>query len=120
MITSDVENYPGYPDGIMGPEMMAEFRAQAARFGAEFMTDDVTRVDFSDGRSSVFVGDEEHQAQTVIVATGATRASSGSSRSARCRAAASRTARPATAPSSRPARSSSSAAATRRWRRRSS
>ena len=51
MITSDVENYPGYPDGIMGPEMMAEFRAQAGRFGAEFLTDDVTRVDFSSAPS---------------------------------------------------------------------
>ena len=47
MVTSDVENYPGYPDGIMGPEMMAEFRRQAERFGTEFVTDDVTRVDFS-------------------------------------------------------------------------
>jgi thioredoxin reductase (NADPH) len=72
MITSDVENYPGYTDGIMGPEMMAEFRAQAARFGAEFLTDDVTHVDFSERPFKVYVGDDEHLAQTVIVATGAT------------------------------------------------
>jgi thioredoxin reductase (NADPH) len=72
MITSDVENYPGYIDGIMGPEMMAEFRAQAGRFGAEFLTDDVTRVDFSERPFKVYVGDDEHLAQTVIVATGAT------------------------------------------------
>ena len=48
MITSDVENYPGYADGILGPAMMADFRRQAERFGAEFITDDVTAVDFSD------------------------------------------------------------------------
>src|SRR6266498_2739265 len=72
MITSDVENYPGYPDGVLGPEMMAEFRRQAERFGAEYITDDVTRVDFSERPFSVFVGDEEHRAETVIVATGAT------------------------------------------------
>ena len=45
MITSDVENYPGYADGVLGPAMMADFRRQAERFGAEFVTDDVTRVD---------------------------------------------------------------------------
>jgi thioredoxin reductase (NADPH) len=72
MITSEVENYPGYEDGIMGPEMMAEFRAQAGRFGTTFITDDVTRVDFSERPFKVFIGDEEHLAQTVIVATGAT------------------------------------------------
>jgi thioredoxin reductase (NADPH) len=72
MITSEVENYPGYRDGIMGPEMMAQFRAQAARFGTEFITDDVTRVDFSERPFKVYVGDEEYLAQTVIVATGAT------------------------------------------------
>src|SRR6478752_47855 len=55
MITSDVENYPGYPDGVMGPEMMAEFRRQAERFGADFVTDDVTRVDFSEQPFRVWV-----------------------------------------------------------------
>jgi thioredoxin reductase (NADPH) len=71
MITSDVENYPGYPDGIMGPEMMAEFRRQAERFGTEFVTDDVTRVDFSERPFRVWVEGEEHRARSVIVATGA-------------------------------------------------
>jgi thioredoxin reductase (NADPH) len=71
MITSDVENYPGYADGIMGPEMMSDFRRQAERFGAEFITDDVTRVDFSEQPLRVFVGDDEYAARSVIVATGA-------------------------------------------------
>ena len=61
MITSEVENYPGYRDGVMGPEMMAEFRAQAARFGTEFVTDDVTRVDLSERPFRVYVGDEEYR-----------------------------------------------------------
>ena len=72
MITSDVENYPGYADGVLGPEMMADFRRQAERFGAEFVTDDVTRVDFSERPFRVWVGDDEYRAETVIVATGAT------------------------------------------------
>jgi len=72
MITSDVENYPGYPDGVLGPEMMAEFRRQSERFGTEFITDDVTRIDFSDRPFSVFVGDDEYRAESVVVATGAT------------------------------------------------
>ena len=72
MITSEVENYPGYPDGVMGPEMMQEFRYQAERFGAEFVTDDVTRVDFSGRPFRVWVGDDEFRADSVIVATGAT------------------------------------------------
>jgi thioredoxin reductase (NADPH) len=72
MITSDVENYPGYPDGVLGPEMMQEFRYQAERFGAEFLTDDVTRVDFSEHPFRVWVGDDEYRAEAVVVATGAT------------------------------------------------
>ena len=72
MITSDVENYPGYPDGVLGPEMMQEFRYQAERFGAEFLTDDVTRVDFSERPFRVWVGEDEYRAEAVIVATGAT------------------------------------------------
>jgi thioredoxin reductase (NADPH) len=71
MITSDVENYPGYPDGVLGPAMMQEFRTQAERFGAEFLTDDVTRVDFSGRPLRVIVGDDEYTAESVIVATGA-------------------------------------------------
>ena len=72
MATSDVENYPGYPDGVMGPEMMAEFRRQAERFGAEFITDNVTSVDFSERPFGVFVEGEEYRTKSVIVATGAT------------------------------------------------
>jgi thioredoxin reductase (NADPH) len=71
MITSDVENYPGYADGIMGPEMMADFRRQAERFGAEFLTDDVTSVDFSQRPLRVRVGNDEYATRAVIVSTGA-------------------------------------------------
>jgi thioredoxin reductase (NADPH) len=71
MITSDVENYPGYPDGVMGPAMMADFRRQAEQFGAEYLTDDVTKVDFSEQPFRVWVGDDEYRAKSVIVATGA-------------------------------------------------
>jgi thioredoxin reductase (NADPH) len=71
MITSDVENYPGYADGVMGPAMMQDFRRQAERFGAEFLTDDVTRVDFSERPFRVYVGDDEFRADSVIIATGA-------------------------------------------------
>src|SRR5215467_9735782 len=59
MITSDVENYPGFVDGVLGLELMQSFRAQAERFGAEFLTDDVTRVDFSERPFRVYVGDDE-------------------------------------------------------------
>jgi thioredoxin reductase (NADPH) len=71
MITSDVENYPGYADGVLGPTMMQDFRRQAERFGAEFLTDDVTGVDFSERPFRVHVGDDEYLADSVIVATGA-------------------------------------------------
>src|SRR6188472_548092 len=70
--TTDVENYPGYPEGIMGPEMMQEFRAQAERFGTRFVTDDATRVELTDGDvQRVFLGGEEHGARAVILAMGA-------------------------------------------------
>jgi thioredoxin reductase (NADPH) len=70
--TTDVENYPGYPEGIMGPEMMSQFRAQAERFGTRLVTDDVDRVELSDGGvQKVYLGDEEHLARTVILAMGA-------------------------------------------------
>lgn len=71
MITSDVENYPGYADGVLGPAMMSDFRRQAERFGAEFVTDDVTAVDFSERPLRVHVGGDEYRADAVIVATGA-------------------------------------------------
>jgi thioredoxin reductase (NADPH) len=75
MITSDVDNYPGFPGGIMGPELMEKFRAQSMRFGATMVSDDVTRVEFSDDPINrphrVFRGDEEHLAHAVIIATGA-------------------------------------------------
>ena len=71
MITSDVENYPGYAAGVLGPEMMQDFRKQAERFGAEFVTDDVTKVDFSERPFRVWVGEDEYRAESVIVATGA-------------------------------------------------
>ena len=71
--TTDVENYPGYPEGVMGPDMMQQFRDQAERFGTRFVTDDVTRVELSTdgGVHRVFVGDEEHLARSLILAMGA-------------------------------------------------
>src|SRR5262249_62210988 len=71
MITGDVENYPGYPDGSMGPKMRKASRRQAERFGAEFVTDDVTKVDFSERPFRVWVHKDEYRAKAVIVATGA-------------------------------------------------
>jgi thioredoxin reductase (NADPH) len=71
MLTTDVENFPGFPDGIMGPELMINFRAQAQRFGAEFLTEKVTRVDFDSRPFRVWVRDTEYRAQSIIVSTGA-------------------------------------------------
>jgi thioredoxin reductase (NADPH) len=71
MITSDVENYPGYVDGVLGPEMMRDFRAQAERFGAEFLTENVTAVDFAERPFRIEVDDETYLAEAVIVSTGA-------------------------------------------------
>ena len=70
--TTDVENYPGYPDGIMGPEMMQQFRDQAERFGTRFITDDAPASSSPTAASSeVHLGDEEHLAKTVILSMGA-------------------------------------------------
>ena len=71
MITSDVENYPGFPDGIQGPELMQKFREQAERFGSTLVEKDATRVDFSQRPFRIWVGDDEYLADAVIVATGA-------------------------------------------------
>ena len=71
MLTTEVENFPGFPEGIMGPELMMNFRAQAERFGAEFLTEKVTRVDFAARPFKVWVRDTEYQAESVIVSTGA-------------------------------------------------
>ncbi|MCH8977802.1 MAG: thioredoxin-disulfide reductase [Armatimonadetes bacterium] len=71
MITTDVENYPGFPDGLLGPEMMELFRKQAERFGTDCRNETVTKVDLGASPFKVWVGDEEHQSKTVIIATGA-------------------------------------------------
>jgi thioredoxin reductase (NADPH) len=71
MLTTEVENYPGFPDGIMGPELMANMRAQAVRFGTEILTEKVTEVDFSQRPFRVWVRDDEYLANSVIVSTGA-------------------------------------------------
>jgi thioredoxin reductase (NADPH) len=71
MLTTEVENYPGFPTGVMGPELMEQFREQAEHFGADLRYEDVTRVDFSQRPFLVATDDEEFHAQTVIIATGA-------------------------------------------------
>ena len=121
MLTTEVENYPGFPNGIMGPELMETFRLQAERFGAVMHFVDVTKVDSSHVTPfRLWTEDDEFTADTVIVATGAARAGSTFRTRRACAAAASRPARPATARSSATSTSSSSAAATRRWKKRCS
>jgi thioredoxin reductase (NADPH) len=71
MLTSDVENYPGFPDGIQGPDLMAAFRAQAERFGTRIFDVDIDRVDFSSRPFRIWARGTEYRAQAVIVATGA-------------------------------------------------
>ena len=75
MLTTDVENYPGFPEGVMGPELMKRFRAQAERFGTEFVLDDVSRVDLSQRPFKLWTGvgdrEKEVEAHSVIIATGA-------------------------------------------------
>jgi thioredoxin reductase (NADPH) len=71
MLTTDVENYPGFPEGIMGPDLMARFRDQAARFGTEFITEKATKVDLGVRPFKVWVRDSEYEADAVIISTGA-------------------------------------------------
>jgi thioredoxin reductase (NADPH) len=71
MLTTDVENYPGFPEGILGPDLMLRFRDQAERFGATYITAKVTRVDFSARPFKVWVHDDLYEADAVIVSTGA-------------------------------------------------
>ena len=71
MLTTDVENFPGFPSGILGPELMAQFREQAVRFGAEFVTANADRVDLASNPKRVWVGDAEYSAHAIIISTGA-------------------------------------------------
>lgn len=71
MLTTEVENYPGFPDGVLGPEMIDLFRKQAERFGTRFVSSDVTQVDLSSRPFRVWVDSDEYSAETVIVSTGA-------------------------------------------------
>ncbi len=71
MLTTEVENFPGFVNGIMGPELMKSFRDQAKRFGTDFLTEEVTKVDFSQRPFKIWVGDKLLQARAVVVATGA-------------------------------------------------
>ena len=75
MITTEVENYPGFPDGVLGPDLMRDFRAQAERFGAQMITEKATKVDFSARPFKIWIGDTDSEpdylSETVIVSTGA-------------------------------------------------
>jgi thioredoxin reductase (NADPH) len=71
MITTDVENYPGFPDGVMGPDLMEQMRKQAERFGTRIVSSDVTDVDFSHRPFTVSVGQDTYSAQSIIISTGA-------------------------------------------------
>ncbi len=71
MLTTEVENFPGYPNGVLGPDMMADLRKQAERFGTRFLTEDVTSVDLKKSPFVVEMGDQKFQAKSVIISTGA-------------------------------------------------
>ena len=70
-ITTDVENYPGFPDGILGPDLMSNFRKQAQKFGSENLHLNIDKVDFTRHPFKVFAGDEEYLSKTIIISTGA-------------------------------------------------
>jgi len=72
MITTDVENFPGFPEGVQGPELMDLMRKQAARFGTQLVSEEITKVSLGKGAHRVWAGDQEHEAPAVIVSTGAT------------------------------------------------
>lgn len=71
LLTSEVENFPGFKEGIMGPELMEEMKSQALRFGTEFVSDLVTKVDFDGDVKKSWIGEDVYQSKTVIIATGA-------------------------------------------------
>ncbi|GMA87077.1 hypothetical protein GCM10025868_23270 [Angustibacter aerolatus] len=122
MNTTEVENFPGFRDGIMGPELMEQMRAQAERFGAELVTDDAVSVDLEGPVKTVTSArGEVYRTRAVVLATGSAYREPGpAERAAGSAATASRGAPRATASSSAARTSWSSAAATRRWRRRPS
>src|SRR5439155_3792973 len=70
MTTTDVENFPGFPDGILGPELMNSMRKQAERFGAEFITDDASSLDLTGDVKTARIGETAYRAKAVVVATG--------------------------------------------------
>jgi thioredoxin reductase (NADPH) len=71
MITTDVENFPGFPDGVMGPDLMDQIRKQAERFGTRIVSSDVSKVDFSQRPHKVWVGEDLYEAESIIISTGA-------------------------------------------------
>ena len=110
MNTTDVENFPGFPDGVLGPDLMDQIRKQAERFGAELLAEDVTEVDLRATPKVVKAGEDTYLTRTVIIATGLVTASSA------CRA---RRGYPVTVcPGALPATAFSSATGHRRYRRR--
>ena len=70
MTTTEVENFPGFPDAVLGPDLMDNMRKQAERFGAELLTDDATRVELAGDIKTVWVGETAYRAKAVILATG--------------------------------------------------